>query len=385
MRTALPVKVLIAAAFLSIATAAEAQLPPEPESAPAVPIPLNTAQPAPVSKVTTKSHEFVIAPIPMQNPSQGWGLAVITQLIFHHQQEESGNPPSIIGAGGFYTEKESYGFGAAFLGSHRGDSWRTTIGAGYGNIHYEFFGVGNDDAKKDKGIPIQQEFEGGIAQVLRRVRPHLYLGARLTGGKSKLVIAPNRPADTIPAKDHDFSLFGAGLVLQHDSRDDIFYPVEGTLLYVRADAFDGGGIASFTHQSYEAEGNQYKTVGEKNVLATRGFVKYVTDGAPVFELCQFGAHNDLRGYLVGKYRDHFMVAAQTELRRELRGRFGAVIFGGVGEVAPDPGALDTENLLWSAGAGVRFRLTKDNKINFRLDWAWGKDGSAYYLGVGEAF
>jgi hypothetical protein len=39
----------------------------------------------------------------------------------------------------------------------------------------------------------------------------------------------------------------------------------------------------------------------------------------------------------------------------------------------------------SVGGGLRYLLTEKNKINFRLDVAWGKDERLIYVGVGEAF
>ncbi len=66
-------------------------------------------------------------------------------------------------------------------------------------------------------------------------------------------------------------------------------------------------------------------------------------------------------------------------------RSGVVAFAGVGEVASDVGELNSENLLPSIGAGIRYRLTKQHPINFRVDVARGKNDTAIYVGVGEAF
>src|SRR6202008_2817772 len=215
------------------------QVPAEPGPSSVVPVPIVATQPSPIAPVRRKSHEFLIAPIPSQNPSQGWGLALVTAVIFHGK--DSPKPSSIIGAGGFYTQEESYGFGAAYLGFHRADAWRTTIGALYGRVHYDYFGTGNDSALLDDGVPIRQEFTGGLVQVMRRVRPHLYLGVRVIGGDSSVGVAP----DTIPVKDIDFSLLGAGLALEHDTRDDMFYPEHGVLFHFHADTYEGDSVVDF--------------------------------------------------------------------------------------------------------------------------------------------
>lgn len=48
-------------------------------------------------------------------------------------------------------------------------------------------------------------------------------------------------------------------------------------------------------------------------------------------------------------------------------------------------ALSTDDLLPAGGLGI-YLLSRQNHINFRADYAWGKSGSkGVYLGVGEAF
>jgi hypothetical protein len=41
--------------------------------------------------------------------------------------------------------------------------------------------------------------------------------------------------------------------------------------------------------------------------------------------------------------------------------------------------------LWSAGFGLRFRLTEQNRMNYRADAAWGRDGFEFYFSLTEAF
>ncbi|MGH8758528.1 MAG: hypothetical protein ACREVW_03315 [Burkholderiales bacterium] len=47
--------------------------------------------------------------------------------------------------------------------------------------------------------------------------------------------------------------------------------------------------------------------------------------------------------------------------------------------------MNSEDLLPSIGAGIHYRLTKKNPINFRVDVARGKNETAIYTGFGEAF
>ena len=80
-----------------------------------------------------------------------------------------------------------------------------------------------------------------------------------------------------------------------------------------------------------------------------------------------------------------MFATQAEYRVELPKRFGLVAFGGFGGVARHLNEFRMDQLLPAAGAGGRFRLTKESHVNFRVDFAVGRNGHTVTIGVGEAF
>jgi len=66
-------------------------------------------------------------------------------------------------------------------------------------------------------------------------------------------------------------------------------------------------------------------------------------------------------------------------------RFGLVAFGGVGGVARRWGEFPSDQLLLAAGTGLRFNLDKKNHINYRIEFAVGREGPTVSMGVGEAF
>ncbi len=85
-----------------------------------------------------------------------------------------------------------------------------------------------------------------------------------------------------------------------------------------------------------------------------------------------------------------MFATQAEYRltipkQNFLGRFGIVAFGGFGAVAKTFSDITGGDLLPAGGGGLRFRLTKSEKVNFRADYGIGRHGHTFSLGVGEAF
>ena len=70
--------------------------------------------------------------------------------------------------------------------------------------------------------------------------------------------------------------------------------------------------------------------------------------------------------------------------RNCGGASGTAFFG-EGLVAPDFGSFTWDGLLPGGGVGLRFTVATQNHVNLRVDYAWGKNSSALYMGVAEAF
>ena len=71
----------------------------------------------------------------------------------------------------------------------------------------------------------------------------------------------------------------------------------------------------FDAETYKLAVNNYRPMGEQNVLALRAVLRTtVGDDAPFFLLSTFGGSTDLRGYPSGRYRDEWMYALQGEYR-----------------------------------------------------------------------
>jgi outer membrane protein assembly factor BamA len=131
--------------------------------------------------------------------------------------------------------------------------------------------------------------------------------------------------------------------------------------------------------------NHFVPADERTVAAFRASLCAASRDAPFFDLCLFGASSNLRGYESGRFRDHASWAVQTEVRRALGGKFGAVAFAGVGGVAPSLGEIGGQPLLPAAGMGLRYEVARDYGVNLRLDVAVGRDSRAVYVSLGEAF
>ena len=361
------------------------------------PLPLDPEVVAPPSgtapaKTEKRGSELVVAPIPIVNPTFGSGLALVAGLVFPIDKSDKDSPPTVLGVGGFYTDNKSYSVAAAIRTYLDHDRWRVLGIAATGKLNYDFFGVGSGAGSAGNSVPLSQNVNAYGAEVLRRVSSVLFAGARYVYARSTIRVDEENPDVPVPERDREDTSAALGLHVQADSRDSTFNPTRGVLADLKAEFNDPAFGASRTYQSYSAAGNVYASVGEREILAMRLSACSAQGDTPLYALCLFGSRNDLRGYDIGRYRDRVMFATQAEYRLSLPeslgffGKFGFVAFAGVGEVARTFSALNSDDLLPSFGAGIRFLVAKQNRINFRIDYAWGKSGSkGLYIGVGEAF
>jgi hypothetical protein len=343
--------------------------------------------PAAVDRTPPTPHrgEWVIAPMPMINPTLDNGIAVALGYLYRLDSDDHVTPPSLTMAGGFKTSNGSWS-SALVQKLHLGkDRVRVLALAAYGDINYDFYGIGHDAGSAGRTIELNQKGPVLLGDVLYRIAPSTYVGARYQ--LMEMTISAPSPAGgpVLPPLDRDMRTAALGPRLEVDTRDNPFYPRRGLQLEANA-GFHGEAVGGTrTYQVYEGWLNGYQAVGAEHVVAWHVGACGVGGPAPFYDLCALGKNQDLRGYPVGQFRDRAMLAAQAEWRTEIWGRLGGAVFAGVGAVAPSLDNVAIDDVLPGAGVGLRITLAKRNHVNLRVDYAWGERSNALYIGVGEAF
>lgn len=343
-----------------------------------------------------KRGEFVVAPIPVINPTLENGLALGIGYLYHLDKDDLKSPPSITGIGAFRTSNGSGGGVLAQKFVLQQNKYRLLLAVGRADIHFNFFGIGAAAGNAGRSVPVEVDGRGLLIDGSMRIfGRHWFAGLRYYAMRSTIGIdrANVTPADrpplidrpSVPEIDLNLKTAGLGPTLEFDSRSDSFYPRSGEQFRFQA-SFNGRAIGgNRTYQSYQTFYNKYFSLSPRQVVAGHVGGCYATGSVPFYDLCFLGKSKDLRGYEVGQYIDRVMIAAQAEYRLELPKRLGAALFFGAGEVARRFSDLRTDALKPGGGVGLRFRLTKENHINLRVDYAWGINSKGLYLGVTEAF
>jgi len=347
------------------------------------------ASESPRKEKTTKERRgsLVAAPIPISSPAIGSGVTLAGGYIFAPRKSDKISQPSTIGGAVLITDNGSraWGLGGEFY--LKQDIYHITTIYFRGNINYDFYGTGTASGDAGQKLPLKQTGELFLGDFLYRLRWKLSVGPRFLTGNSNITLRSENENGVPPPPDIGIQtrLTAVGFHANRYTRPNRFYPEKGTLFDFTAMFFSDALGSKYSFESYRFTFNYFRSLGTKQVLAYNLFNCATAGNAPFYGQCIFGTNNELRGYVAGQYIDTNMIATQLEYRRTLFWRFGMVAFVGVGEVAPGLGEMQGDQLLPAGGGGLRFKISQTYKLNFRVDFAQGKDGHTFSMGIGEAF
>jgi hypothetical protein len=351
--------------------------------------------------------EWLIAPIPIDSPAIGEGLQWAVGRLFLTTKNDKTSPRSFVGAGGIFTNNGSRGIAVGGRLYLKEDKYRIAGALGAADINADIYGIGK--LAGDRGTYVPMKFKGGafIGGFLYGLKKGVFIGAKGQYRNLRLSLdqekrdssdmtfqPPEQVAgviDEIRGQLAQQQTVSIGPRFEWDSRDNVYYPKHGGLMDLWMDLFAEGLGSEWTYQFYKVAFNKYNRVGGYGVLATRVMgCAAAGDHVPLYDLCIFGSTSDLRGYTAGQYQDRKMFATQAEYRLMLPvkgflGRFGVAVFGGFGGLGKEFSDITFSELLPAGGAGLRFRLTKKDPINYRIDYAFGKTGNTLTMSLGEAF
>jgi hypothetical protein len=335
-----------------------------------------------------KRGSWVFAPIPINSPAFGAGIIIGVGYIFKLDKEDTVSPPSTIGAAGAFTNNGSRGLVVAGRLYFDENKYQTSIAIGGGKANYDYYGIGRLPNQQPTAVSIEQKGRFFFAEFMRNFGWNTFVGARY---QYRVLTAALGDRTTpggfeIPPIDLKSTTAAIGFHIQRDTRDSTFYPRRGSLLDFKGDFFAKALGSNRNYQTYGLSYNGFRSLGKSQVLAYRASLCSVSDSAPFFDLCFYGARSDIRGYTAGEFQNRRMFAAQAEFRQELPfWRLGVVGFAGFGGIARRWNELRSDQLLPGAGVGLRFKLDKENHINYRIDLGFGRAGHTLTFSVTEAF
>ena len=330
-----------------------------------------------------RPSEWVVAPIPFNNPLLGAGLAGGVARLYKPADQPAQQRASMYGAGGMYAMNGSWALAAADRRYWAEGEIRSTLAAGTGEVRYD---LGLNNSGQEQNAAVKQVFRGGVLDVAYHLRDRLWVGGGLKFARVTTTI-PGLPVDVSDASlflgEYSMGIFN--MRAEWDTRSDEFYPTDGILVHADINVSATALGSDSNYAKYEVSYNAYQAIDERNTLAWRVAAQTVSGDPPFFAFPWYGSGVDLRGYTPGIYVGRSLFAAQAEWRWQATRKLGLVAFAGGGGVYGKVPPFKQDDWLPAGGLGLRWRVADKYRVNFRIDYAWAKGDQTLIISVGEAF
>lgn len=332
---------------------------------------------------TISGEKWAVIPALVYSPETSLGFGARAIRVFRHKvKDEEDLRPSSLPITFLYTLNNQAIFTTELDLWSNSNKENLNLRMELSNFPFKYFGIGNDPLVKE-GEMYTTRFAYFHANYSRKIGPGLYLGPRYEFRIDEIterIPGGLLESDAFPGYDGQL-LSGLGLVLQYDTRDNIFQPTKGWFNRIGWMGFTSFLGSNFSFNQYTLDFRKYLQSSGRQVLALQSWWSFTT-GNPTFQhISLIGGSDRMRGYFEGRYRDNHAMVHQAEYRIPVYRNLGIVLFGHAGQVAGKPNEFAFNRFRYGGGFGFRYKLNKEG-LNIRLDIAFG-DQRAFYFGLNE--
>ena len=340
-------------------------------------------------KKDEKKFGFIAIPVVFYSSDTNFGFGAAAIIHKDHHKDEYVSKSDSLAMVFFYTLRNQ------MLSANAGNlywneaNWHWKSELVFKKYPTDFFGIGNDTKPSAHEVfePFTFKFENSVN---RRIWHSFYVGISLSQGYHTLVKSKKGGLTQSYFEKHQKEGFisGIGLRLSYDSTDDSFSPTTGS--YAEAayqyHPFWLGSQYSFSRISID--GRTFVRIPIPKFESVLGFqllYEGVSGNAPLSFLPTIGDMDMMRGYTGDRFRDNYMISAQTEWRFPIYWRFGGTLFFAAGRVMHNFTDFIFDDIKYGGGFGIRVQLAPKKKINLRFDMGFTPEGYKFYFNLLEAF
>ncbi|PLP99571.1 BamA/TamA family outer membrane protein [Cupriavidus pauculus] len=310
----------------------------------------------------------------------GLGLLFFSESIAESEARakergEARAPPNITALGGAYTQNGTWAGFVGHMHSWDGDRYRYIGGLAKVNANLDYFGLGNQ--------PRAYELDGvGLIQQLlvRMGNSKWFAGPRYIYFDANTAFKFGQGNTGLVGEGRNQRISAASLVVDYDSRDNIFFPNRGSYAEFEAQFAREGIGSTQSYDIYAARGYTWLPLSKTIILGLRADTRFSSGDVPFY----VQPYVDLRGVKKAQYQDRNAISVEAELRWDFTPRWSVLGFTGMGKAYGRQSFSDAENVA-SVGMGFRYLLAKRLGLAVGLDVAHSKDQNAVYVQLGTAW
>jgi outer membrane protein assembly factor BamA len=333
-----------------------------------------------------KRGKFFIFPFVFYTPETAAGGGVAFNYSYWTWEKGLPGPPSTLNLVFILTGRRQFNCELKADNAWKNYTLYSSIDLRMGKSTESFYGIGNNTIEGD-----EEKYTHSSVVVYPtlqwRVFPHFFAGAGYEfeySVNSDLEDGGLLQSGEVPGSSGGV-YSGVGFMATCDTTNSRFFPRRGGRYFFSSWFYHSiiGSDNDFSRYTFDAR--RYVSLFSEHVLAMQIRYTAMSGDVPFEMLSLLGGRSLMRGYFLGRYRDRNMLVFQIEYRMPLLWRVGAVGFLSAGDVAPRGKNFELDELKYSAGAGLRVMMNAQEKINLRIDFAFGKDSRGVYVTLFEAF
>uniref|UniRef100_UPI004057149B hypothetical protein n=1 Tax=Alistipes sp. TaxID=1872444 RepID=UPI004057149B len=303
------------------------------------------------------------------------GLAVMASGLYRLDKKNRNIPASNFSIYATASLTGFYRVGVSGNNIFRNDNQRISYNAEFYSQPTNFWGIGYDAAMSNgtiKYLASRSIIEG---KFLQKVTKELYIGAGADynyhfgkfGGKytSQASLEARLNGERV-----EYNATGISLFVEYDTRDAISAPQRGLYVAVEAKVRPKGmNSVGKTLWGGKLVANYYQRLWRGAVLALNLQGELNSKGTPWVYYATIGGTSTMRGYYAGRFNDLCAITLQAELRQNIYRGFGAVVWGGAGNVFASFNSFDWHKTLPNYGLGIRYSIKQGTSVRF--DYGFG--------------
>ena len=329
------------------------------------------------------AYGFVPLAMPITEPAVGYGATVGFVFIDRKEQQpgEAFQKPNMTAVGGMGTENGSWAVLAGHSGSWFDGCLETLVGAGYGKINLDFYGIG-DGALNGQPVGYELEPLGGIVEGRYRLgKSPARIGLGYTIASTQVSFDDSALPPPVENLELDSRVAGLTPKLIHDSRNTLFTPTRGTYGEVNCGLFREVLGGNYDFELVSLALIQYLPLSPRLTLGVKAEGSFSFGDAPFY----MRPFINLRGAAIRRYVGEHVANVEGEVRWQFWRRFSLVGFGGTGIAWNDFDRFQSEQTIITGGTGVRYELARRHDLHMGIDVAFGPDDPAIYIQFGSAW
>lgn len=249
-----------------------------------------------------------------------------------------------------------------------------------------YYGIGNDTLNTTPSSFYYQYFRSAI-ELTKMINSQYFVGFKTDFMSTDMSKKDGMLLQGNVAGNNGGKMLGFGPVIRYDSRDNVNYPSKGSYVEVSGLWFQENNLFDYQCSIYNIDIRKYISIKGQTTLALQANATVSEGNIPFYRMPAIGGKYNLRGILNKfMYIDKNCWFAQAEIRKMLFWRLGAVAFAGAGNDFDTWNASLYTRVKAIYGGGVRVQMVPRDKLNMRIDYAWGPGGNrGLYITVREIF